>query len=386
MPTTYALLSTYPPTQCGLATFSAALLRHLPQPGDQVAVVRVLDEPAPPVADEVVHDLVAGSAAHVVHDLVAGSAAHASAAVEVLNGFDVVIVQHEYGIYGGPDGQDIIPLLEALYVPSIVVLHTVLARPTSRQRAILDEVIAAASVVVTMTRTARSRLLDLYGTDPDKVSVIPHGAADHRRAAAPAGTTGRPQVLTWGLLGPGKGIEHAIDSVALLGERGIDVDYQVTGQTHPRVLARDGEAYRHALQARARARGVQDRVHFDGRFLPVAALGQLISAADVVLLPYDSLEQVTSGVLIEAVTAGKPVVSTCFPHAVELLGAGMLVERQDPAGIAQALQRVLTEPGLAARMSSYSADLAPQLRWPAVAHSYRELASAITMVRAGTTL
>jgi polysaccharide biosynthesis protein PslF len=374
MPTTYALLSTYPPTQCGLATFTAALLAHLAQPGDQVAVVRVLDEPAPCPADE------------VVHDLVAGSVASASAAAAVLNSFDVVIVQHEYGIYGGPDGQDIISLLDALYVPSIVVLHTVLARPTSRQRVILDEVIAAASVIVTMTQTARSRLLDIYGTDPERVFVIPHGAADHRTAAVPAQAAGRPTVLTWGLLGPGKGIEHAIDSIALLREHGLDIDYQVAGQTHPRVLGRDGEAYRRALQARAQARGVADRVHFDARFLPGATLSQLIGAADVVLLPYDSLEQVTSGVLIEAVTAGKPVVSTCFPHAVELLGAGLLVERQDPAGIAQALYRVLTEPGLSARMSSYSANLAPQLLWPAVAHSYRELASAITMTRAGTSL
>ena len=128
-----------------------------------------------------------------------------------------------------------------------------------------------------------------------------------------------------------------------------------------------------------------DRVRFDGRFLAAGALARLIHAADVVLLPYDSLEQVTSGVLIEAVTAGKPVVSTCFPHAVELLGggAGLLVDRKDPVGIAQALQRVLTEPGLAARMSRYSADLAPQLLWPAVARSYRELASALTVLRTG---
>ena len=157
--------------------------------------------------------------------------------------------------------------------------------------------------------------------------------------------------------------------MALLRDRGLRVDYQVAGQTHPRVLGRDGEAYRLALEARVRARDVADRVHFDARFLPAGALSRLIGAADVVLLPYDSLEQVTSGVLIEAVTAGKPVVSTCFPHAVELLGggAGLLVERQDPAGIAQALQRVLTEPGLSARMSGHSADLAPQLLWPAVA-------------------
>src|ERR1700745_159235 len=138
MPTSYALLSTYPPTQCGLATFAAALVAHLPRPRDQVAGVRVPDELPPRPASE------------VVHDLVAGSAASEAAAADVLNSFDVVIVQHEYGIYGGPDGQDVVSLLEALYVPTIVVLHTVLAHPSPRQRAILDAVIAAAGAVVTM--------------------------------------------------------------------------------------------------------------------------------------------------------------------------------------------------------------------------------------------
>ena len=372
MPTTYALLSTYPPTQCGLATFAAALLAHLPEPGDQVSVVRVVDEAEPRVASE------------VVHNLVAGSVASAAAAADVLNSFDIVIVQHEYGIYGGPDGQEVVALLEALYVPSIVVLHTVLARPTLRQRTILEGVIAAAGAIVTMTQTARLRLLDIYGADSDKVFVIPHGAADNRVPIPPEAPV-RPRVVTWGLLGPGKGIEHAIDAMGLLRDRGLHADYQIAGQTHPRVLDRDGEAYRRALEARARSRDVADRVHFDDRFLPAGALARLISAADVVLLPYDSPEQVTSGVLIEAVTAGKPVVSTCFPHAVELLGggAGLLVDRKDPAGIARALRRVLTEPGLSARMSRCSADLAPQLLWPAVARSYRELAASLAVETAG---
>jgi polysaccharide biosynthesis protein PslF len=371
MPQAYALLGTYPPTQCGLATFSAALFAHLGGPGDHVGVVRVLDEPAPCDAPE------------VVHDLVNGSVPSAAAAVDVLNGFDVAIVQHEYGIYGGPDGQDLIPLLDALRVPSIVVLHTVLAQPTTQQRVILDDIIDTASAVVTMTQTARARLLDIYRTSPAKVFVIPHGSADNRVAAPPRGRNCRPMALTWGLLGPGKGIEHAIDAVALLRERGLEVAYTVAGQTHPRVRARDGEAYRCLLEARARAHGVEDLVRFDARFLPPDVLRDLIGAADVVLLPYDSLEQVTSGVLIEGVTAGKPVVSTSFPHAVELLtgGAGLLVERRDPAGIASALNRVFTERGLSARMSRHSADLAPQLLWPAVASSYRELASALTQAR-----
>jgi glycosyltransferase involved in cell wall biosynthesis len=373
IPTNYALLGTYPPTQCGLATFSASLLAHLPAAGDRVSVVRVLDEPMPCFTGE------------VVHDLVNGSPASAAAAAEVLNGFDVVIVQHEYGIYGGPDGQDVLSLLEALRVPAIVVLHTVLAQPAPRQRMILDRLAAAASAVVTMTQTARARLLDIYGIDPGKVSVIPHGAADNRAAGSAASDGSPPTALTWGLLGPGKGIEHAIDAIALLRDDGLRFEYQVAGQTHPRVLARDGESYLRSLEARARAKGVADRVHFTSRFLPAATLSRLIGAAHVVLLPYDSLEQVTSGVLIEAVTAGKPVVSTCFPHAVELLsaGAGLLVDRQDPAGIARALRRVATEPGLSALMGSRSAELAPRLLWPAVASSYRLLAARLAVMPAG---
>ena len=180
-----------------------------------------------------------------------GSAQSAAAAVDVINGFDVAIVQHEYGIYGGPDGQDVVPLLYALRVPSIVVLHTVLARPTTRQRAILDDIIDAASAVVTMTRTARTRLLDIYGTSPEKVFVIPHGSADNRVAVAPREASHPPMALTWGLLGPGKGIEHAIAAVALLKDRGRRVAYTIAGQTHPRVRARDGEAYRSLLGALA---------------------------------------------------------------------------------------------------------------------------------------
>ena len=372
----YALLSTYPPTQCGLATFSAALFAHLRGPGDDARVVRVLDEPLPGRS-------VPWAPPEVVHDLMNGSGRSAAAAVDVLNGFDVAIVQHEYGIYGGPDGQDLVPLLNALRVPVIVVLHTVLARPTVRQRAILEEVIDAASAVVTMTRTARTRLLDIYGTSPEKISVIPHGSADNRVSAPPREANRTPMALTWGLLGPGKGIEHAIDAVALLRDQGLRVVYTVAGETHPRVRARDGEAYRRSLVARAGAHGVADLVRFDAQFLPAGTLGGLIGAADVVLLPYDSREQVTSGVLIEAITAGKPVVSTAFPHAVEVLseGAGLLVGRQDPVAIAGALHRVLTEPGLSARMSRHAADLAPRLLWPAVARAYRDLATEVASFR-----
>jgi polysaccharide biosynthesis protein PslF len=382
MGTDYVVLGTYPPTQCGLATFSAALLGHLPGPQDRVGVVRVLDEPsafAPPPL--VVHDLVNGTA-----DIMGA----AQAAARVMNGYDVAIIQHEYGIYGGPDGADLLPLMQALTVPSIVVLHTVLAAPDPWQKMILDEVISAASAVVTMTETGRRRVLDLYGTDPAKVTVIPHGAAASWAPARPAAATARrwpyrrPSVLTWGLIGPGKGIEHAIDAIAMLRDEGLRVRYTVAGETHPKVRARSGEAYRRSLQDRAIRLGVLDLIRFNDRYLPPRALARLVRSASTVLLPYDSAEQVTSGVLIEAVAAGKPVIATRFPHAVELLsgGAGLLVERHDPAAIAAALRRALTDKDQAALMSHHAAALSPGLLWPAVAAAYRELAAGLSAVPA----
>ena len=365
--TSYGVLSTYPPTQCGLATFSAALVQSLRSPGDVVGVVDVVDTADAPRRPE------------VRHQWVREQRGGAEAAAARLNGFDVVVVQHEYGIFGGPDGQDVLDVVRAVTRPVITVLHTVLVTPTLRQKAILDELILLSDTVVTMTVTAKERLVHRYLVESDKVTVIPHGAVDARlEGRAPVRTGGAgPIVLTWGLLGEGKGIEWGISAMAQLRDLQPAPRYHVVGETHPKVLQRDGEAYRRGLEARARHHGVDDVVTFDERYLPTSELARLVQEADVILLPYDSREQVTSGVLVEAVTAGKPVVSTGFPHAVELLssGAGLLVERQDPDAIAAALRRVLTEPGLAGAMAAEADRLSPQLLWSAVGQQYRELAS-----------
>jgi glycosyltransferase involved in cell wall biosynthesis len=316
----------------------------------------------------------------VVHDLVASSPGGESEAADVLSGFDVVIAQHEYGIYGGPDGDQILPVLDQLSVPVIVVLHTVLVDPTAHQGEVLNRVLAAADAVVVMTPTARRRLLSGYEVDPQRVALIPHGAPDNRvPAPAPNASPARakrPTILTWGLIGPGKGIEWGIDALAELVDLDAAPRYLVVGETHPRVANREGEAYRHALQTRAASRGIGHLVEFDGRYLDGASLGRVVQEADVVLLPYDSREQVTSGVLVEALAAGKPVIATGFPHAVELLGggAGLVVPHADGPAMAHALRRVLTEPGLAARLGQEAAALAPHLLWPAVADRYRSLA------------
>ena len=284
----------------------------------------------------------------VVAHLVNGSPDSAGAAVRRLNGFDVVVIQHEYGIYGGSDGIDVLPIVDALTVPTIIVLHTVLQNPTAGQRHILLRLLAAADVVVTMTHTAKRRLVASYGADPAQVVVIPHGAVDHGHPSPVERRPGaRPLVLTWGLLGPGKGIEWAIDAMAGLSD--LRPRYLVAGRTHPKIAHRDGEAYRDSLVQRARSAGVEDIVELDDRYLDAGALAGLVQRADVVLLPYDSREQVTSGVLIEAVAAGRPVVSTAFPHAIELLGdgTGLVVPQRDPSALEAALRRVLSEPDLA---------------------------------------
>ncbi|MFC0111806.1 glycosyltransferase [Kibdelosporangium aridum] len=362
----YGFLTTYPPTPCGVATFGAALRRHLIalEPDSCADVVRVVDQAGSPAPAEVVHDLVKGSPRSLV------------IAAELLNGFDVAIVQHDYDIYGGRDGEELLDLLDLLDVPVIVVLHTVLAQPSRHQRMVLTRVVERADAVVAMSDAAAQRLLDGYTMDPDKLLVIPHGApADGLATAALARP--RPTILTWGLLGPGKGIESAIAALPAL--RDLEPRYVVAGQTHPKVLARSGRSYYDSLRAHASALGVADLVDFIPSYLDPHSLGQLIRQARVVLLPYDSTEQVASGVLVEAIAARRPVVATRFPHAVEMLagGCGLLIPHQDPAATSVALRRVLTEPGLAVAMTGRASALAPELRWPAVAERYRWLADSL---------
>jgi polysaccharide biosynthesis protein PslF len=362
-PRRVAVLSSFPPTPCGIATFSAALCDGLADDGADVRVVQVGGRPGD-LADPIV-------VAHLDDRETAPSAA----AIEVLNDADVVVVQHEYGLYAGEDGDAVLAVLEELERPSIVVAHTVLKRPTAHQRLVLEAVADAADALVVMTEAGRRRLSDgSFDVDPRKVWVIPHGAA--LQAGGPSGPTdSQGGLLTWGLLGPGKGIEWAIEALAQLDDLRPRVRYCIAGDTHPKVLARDGEAYRHRLRSQARALGVGPFVRFDAGYRDLTALARLIARCGLVVLPYDSPDQVTSGVLVDAIAAGRPVVATAFPHAKELLssGAGLVVPRRNPDALADAIRRVLTEPGLHARMAEEARRIAPGLAWPAVARRYSDL-------------
>ncbi len=363
-----ALLSTYPPTQCGLATFSRSQVEELRVRGDvQVGVVSIVDTPLrhPPTP--------------VVHQLETGLRGATRAAATVLNSYDVVVVQHEYGIFGGRDGADVLDVLAGVRVPVVTILHTVLADPTPHQHHVLDGVIRHSSALVTMTATARDRLLAQWpSADPDAVQVIPHGALPNDAEPGDPPRGPHPVVLTWGLIGPGKGIEWAIEALADLRDLDPMPRYRVVGQTHPRVREREGEAYRDRLRIRARALRVARMVEFDDTYYDGEALRRIVRGADVVLLPYDSRDQVTSGVLTEAVVAGRPVVSTAFPHARELLadGAGLLVPQRDPVAMGAALRRLLTEPGLAEQLAHRARELAPSQHWSAVTARLVEIALA----------
>ncbi len=352
------MLSTAPPTSCGIATFAAALTSGIQHHGAAVRMVEAGDEVA--------------SSSLAVCALGTGDRAEIEAAVDVLNDCDAVIVQHEYGIYPGIDGSGVIEVVEAIRSPLIVVAHTVLCEPSDSQRRILVDVCAAADLVVVMTDVARCRLIDYYDVSDRLIRVIPHGAAVPTSGSSRHVSSDGPRILTWGLLGPGKGIEWAIDAIAQVRTTGSPPHYLVAGATHPNVKARDGETYRHSLEQRVELLGLGDRVMFDDTYRTVDGLTELISSADVVVLPYDSAEQVTSGVLVDAVAAGRPVVSTAFPHAIELLasGAGIVVPQRNAVALARAIEHVLNDADAARAMTDEARRLAPSLSWPSVANSY----------------
>ena len=359
-----AMLSTYPPAQCGIATFAHALGSNLLEQGGDVSIVRVAQSHD---QDWLLHE----------PSLIAGNVDSTMRVAQFLNLHDLVIVQHEYGIYGGLDGAEIIDLLKLIRRPILTVLHTVLTHPSPHQHSVMRQITQQSSALVTMTQTAKDRLIDGWNIDPSDVTVIPHGARDNRRS----GNKGkrddeRPVFLTWGLLGEGKGIEWAIRALGGMNEVSPVPRYRIVGETHPRVKERRGEIYRERLVALTQAMNVEHMVEFEDRYLTLAELQDEVSQADVVVLPYDSKEQVTSGVLIEAIAAGKPVISTEFPHAVEVLsdGSGLVVPQGDALALRAAMHRVLTDPELANQMADIAHRQADAVLWPNVARRYLTLA------------
>jgi polysaccharide biosynthesis protein PslF len=368
-----AIVGTYPPTQCGIATFTRSLGNALRANGP-VGIVRVMEP-----GQVGTHP---NNGAEIVSRWIRGDRASRRDALASLRSFSAVVVQHEFGIFGGEDGEDIIEFLEDCEIPSIVVMHTAVANPLPNHIRIVEAIGKLADVVVVQSWACKQRLCATTSLDPGVVQVIPHGATLNLSGPAER-ITASPLIVTWGLLGHGKGIEHGIEALAGLQDLVPKPVYAVIGQTHPNVKARVGESYRQSLIDLAAERGLSDQVIFDDSYRDTESLLRIVRGADVILLPYDSREQVTSGVLVEAVASGKPIVATAFPHATEMLesGLGLVVRHGDSEQMTAALRRILVSPSLRANMQRQAWREAASLAWPAVANRYLELAAQITSTR-----
>src|SRR5205807_654422 len=264
--------------------------------------------------------------------------------------FDTVCLQHEFGIFGGEAGGHILELLSRLTMPVVTTFHTVLANPTAAQRAVMERLVDASSKVVVMANKARELLRSVYQVADDKIEVIAHGIPDVAfvapdAAKAKLGFAGKPVILTFGLLSPNKGIEVMIDAMPSILKHRADAVYVVLGATHPNLVRDQGEAYRASLMTRVRELCVEDHVVFLDRFVDQATLLEFISMCDVYVTPYLNEAQMTSGTLAYSFGLGKPVVSTPYWHARELLaeGRGVLVAFGDARVAGNAIAQLLTD-------------------------------------------
>lgn len=343
-PMRVALIGNFAPRQCGIATFTTDIVDQLGhfQPETRLDVY-ALQDPAEPVEHERAYAEIARSM----------PAAYAEAARRMNeDGVDAVWLQHEFGIFGGDCGEDVLTLVERIAAPLIVTLHTVLSQPSPKQEAITRRLVARASQLMVMCRAGRDLLVERYGAGQDRVTVIEHGAPDRplrvlrERACGGAGAGAARRLMTFGLLGPGKGLETAIEALPAIAARHPNVVYRIVGVSHPNELRRHGETYRRSLEDLARRLGVGGHIDWVNRFLDADDLIELLEDCDIYLTPYPNLQQATSGTLSYAVALGRAVISTPYIHARALLAdtGGMLVEPNDPAAIAEAVNRLLDHP------------------------------------------
>ena len=291
--------------------------------------------------------------------------------------FDIACLQHEFGIFGGEAGANILELLPRLTMPIVTTLHTVLAKPTAVQRAVMERIVEGSSKIIVMANKARELLRSVYRVPDEKIEVIAHGIPDFPfvepdAAKAKLGFSGRSVILTFGLLSPSKGIEVMIDAMPSILERSPDAVYVVLGATHPNLVRDQGEAYRESLTARVLELGVENNVVFLDQFVDQSTLLEFISMCDVYVTPYLNEAQMTSGTLAYSFGLGKPVVSTPYWHARELLfdGRGVLVSFGDAAGIGSEIAQLLTDDPRRRAMRERAYAASRSMTWERTAERY----------------
>jgi glycosyltransferase involved in cell wall biosynthesis len=370
---TPAYIATYPPTECGIATFTRDVVTSVAKytPFSKPYVIAVKREQEIETYDRSVRIQVVKEQKQSYLD-----------AAKTLNQspVDVLSVQHEFGIYGGPDGEYILDLLEALDIPSVATLHTVLEQPSPNQKRIIQRMGELCDAMVVMVKTGRRILIDVYGLDPKKVTVIPHGVPNvHKVSAGPVkkslGFADSNVLSTFGLISRGKGIEYAIQAMPAILERHPNTVYLVLGETHPGVRNHEGESYRNMLIETVHNLGIENNVRFNNRFLTINQLVRYLCATDVYITPYLSKDQITSGTLAYALGCGKSIVSTPYLYAEEVLGGGrgLLVDFRNPAEIAQQVCRVLEDKTLKDGMEKSAYQYGRRAAWFNVAVDYLDV-------------
>ncbi|WP_447954060.1 glycosyltransferase family 4 protein [Sphingopyxis chilensis] len=369
-----AIVGNYPPRRCGIATFTQDLRMALDQlgPDTQCLAIAVRDALGP-------YDYPPGA---VMLEIDQEDPAAYVAAAEQINqaGIQAVSLQHEFGIFGGRAGGHVLRLLRHLRAPVATTLHTVLTHPDADQRRVMEGLIARSHRLVVMAEKGRQILSDTYDVPFDRIEVVPHGIPDEQllpaaTAKSALGVDGRQVLLTFGLLSPNKGIEVMIEALPAIARRHPDILYLVVGATHPNLRRHEGERYRHSLQERAEALGVGHNVRFIDRYLELPQLLDFIAAADIYITPYLNEAQITSGTLAYAFGLGKPVVSSPYWYAKELLDdqRGLQVPFGHTDGFARAVNLLLGDSVLRKQLEARAAAIGRSMRWSAVARRYRQL-------------
>ena len=375
-PARIALIGGFTPRRCGIATFTSDIYRSLATAAPDWAIDIYAMTPA---ADHTQFDP-AVRAAIIERD----PASYQTAARTInASGADIVWLQHEFGLFGGPAGEMILELVERVAAPLIITLHTVVPEPDAAQASVMHRLVARASKLIVMSERSRFLLGSIYGASPDQISLIPHGVPDRPfgRSAqfkAKFGFTGRQLLLTFGLLSPGKGVENVIKALPAIAADHPDLLYCIAGATHPNLIAREGEAYRLKLRQLAADLDVERHIHWIDAFVETGELLDLIEAADIYLTPYPGAAQSTSGTLAYAVALGKAVVSTPYVHAAELLADdhGVLVPFNDSAAIAREVGALLDDPVRMRMLQQRAYDRGRAMIWPVFAASCLDLIAA----------
>src|SRR6267154_1179007 len=372
LPSRIAVIGNYLPRQCGIATFTTDLCEAI---SAEYGAVRLL---ALPVNDtENGYDYPARVRWSLAQDDV--KAYQEAAEFLNFNNIDMVCLQHEYGIFGGPAGNHILHLLRGLKMPVVTTLHTVLREPNPDQLMVMEEIAELSDRLIVMSQLSSQFLQEIYKVPGSKIDMLPHGVPDlpfldPNFYKDRFGVEGKAVLLTFGLLSPNKGIESVIQALPQILSKHKNVAYIVAGATHPHVLRREGDKYRASLRALAREVGVQSQVIFHNRFVSPEEMVQFIGAADIYITPYRHEAQVVSGTLAYALGAGKAIISTPYWYAVELLddGRGALVPFQNPAAIAQKTIELLDTPAIRHAMRKRAYLFAREMIWKRVAQGYMQ--------------